>query len=197
LYKKCPKELTLPKVISNESIFQAVIKVVSEKGYPGTSTKLMAEAAGISEITLYRKFETKAGTVKAAIKHLLKDENIKEAFRYSGDVHADLSRMVSTYLEMVKHYGHFLLVLMTEIPRSDELKDILEVPLELMNNFSSLIAIYQKEGVLVEEPVQRMVSSLLGPLMYEGTMMKAMNYIDKFQIDSDLYVERFLKGRLI
>lgn len=186
----------MPKVISDEVIFKAVIKVVSEKGYPGTSTKLMAESAGISEITLFRKFDTKAGVVKAAIKHLLKDKNIKEAFHYSGNVHADLSRMVSTYLEMVKHYGHFLLVLMAEIPRSDDLKEILEVPLELMTNFSSLIALYQKEGVLVQEPVQSMMSSLLGPLMYQGTMMKAMNYINSFQIDSDLYVERFLKGRL-
>lgn len=187
----------MPKIISNESIFQAVIKVVSEKSYLGASTKLMAERAGISEITLFRKFGTKAGVVVAAIRHMLGDGRMDEMFRYSGDVRSDLSRIVSLYLQMVKKNGQFLFILMSEIPRCDELGEVLEIPLELMSNFSGLIIRYQDEGVLVRESVQESVSSLIGPLMYEGMMYNARNKMGSFQVDGDIYVEKFLTGRLL
>ena len=42
----------MPKIITDEEIYQAVMQVVSERGYAGATTKQMAEAANVSEVTL-------------------------------------------------------------------------------------------------------------------------------------------------
>lgn len=186
----------MPKMISDEHIYNAVIKTISERGFRGASTRLMAKNAGISEITLFRKYGTKVGLVKNAVRYLLDTNNIKSAFQCTGDIHADLVRIVDVYQDMVRHYGHFLVVLITEVARFDELRDIIEIPLELEGDFSKMIVTYQQKGVLREEPIQRALSSLIGPLMYEGLRYNTMNNAEFFHIDSDIFVDKYLKGRL-
>lgn len=186
----------MPKVISDERIYTAVIKTISERGYRGASAKLMAEKAGISEITLFRKYGTKAGMVKRAVRYLLENSNIETAFTYTGDVHADLTRIVDVYKNIVKQYGHFLAVLITEVVRFDELRDILEIPSELENNFSKLIVTYQQKGLLRDEPIEQALSSLIGPLMYEGLHYNTMHDSESLHIDSFIHVEKYLKGRM-
>ena len=46
----------MPKIIDDVDVFQAVMKVVSERGYTGATTREMAEAASVSEVTLFRKY---------------------------------------------------------------------------------------------------------------------------------------------
>ena len=50
----------MPKVIEDEDVYQAVIEVVAEYGYSGATTKQMADAADVSEVTLFRKYGNKA-----------------------------------------------------------------------------------------------------------------------------------------
>ena len=48
----------MPKVIKDEKIYGAVMQVVSERGYASATTKQMAELAEVSEVTLFRKYES-------------------------------------------------------------------------------------------------------------------------------------------
>ena len=43
----------MPKIVENSKIYLAVIQVVSERGYSGATTKQMADAANVSEMTLF------------------------------------------------------------------------------------------------------------------------------------------------
>jgi len=53
---------------TREKIIEAAYKCFSEKGYLGTKTREIAENAGISEVTLFRYFKTKADIFEAVIK---------------------------------------------------------------------------------------------------------------------------------
>ena len=50
-----------------ERILQATIRVYAEAGFRGTTTRRVAQAAGVNEITLFRHFGTKEALVKAAL----------------------------------------------------------------------------------------------------------------------------------
>ncbi len=55
----------MPKVIADMQIFQAVMEIIAARGYAGATTRQIAEAAGVSEVTLFRKYGSKAELVKA------------------------------------------------------------------------------------------------------------------------------------
>lgn len=44
---------------TEQKILDAALKVFSEKGYNGARTRIIAETSGFTEMTLFRKFETK------------------------------------------------------------------------------------------------------------------------------------------
>lgn len=44
---------------TEEKIMETALKIFAERGYSGAKTKVIAEKAGFSEMTLFRKFKTK------------------------------------------------------------------------------------------------------------------------------------------
>jgi TetR/AcrR family transcriptional regulator len=54
-------------VIKDEEILKAAMKIFVREGYDGATTKLIADEAGINEVTLFRKFHSKENILQAVI----------------------------------------------------------------------------------------------------------------------------------
>lgn len=48
-----------------ERVLTAAATLIAERGYGGTTTRAIAEAAGVNEVTIFRRFGTKAGVLAA------------------------------------------------------------------------------------------------------------------------------------
>lgn len=48
-----------------ERILDAAAELFAERGYAATTTRAIAERAGVNEVTLFRRFENKAGVLRA------------------------------------------------------------------------------------------------------------------------------------
>lgn len=186
----------MPKIIRDEDVFQAVLQVISERGYSGAATKQLAEAAGVSEVTLFRKYGSKAELVRQAIAHILEQTDFAAAARYTGDVQADLQRIVQAYQEAAVKHGVFILALFAELSRHPELLASMSEPLAIFQSFGALIARYQNEGMLKAEHPLHAVASLLGPLMYITIIRREKLDSSVPPLDLSLHVTRFLDGRL-
>jgi AcrR family transcriptional regulator len=111
----------MPKIVADEQVFQATRQVVIERGYTGATTKQIAEMAHISEVTLFRKYGSKAELTRRAIEAMASEIDFETAAQYTGDVTADLQRVVQLYQEMADKHGQFFYLLLAEIPRHPEL----------------------------------------------------------------------------
>ena len=69
----------MPKIVPDATIFRAAIQVVTERGYSGATTRQIAEAAGISEVTLFRKYGNKAELMKQAIAAVTGQIDVRDA----------------------------------------------------------------------------------------------------------------------
>jgi AcrR family transcriptional regulator len=185
----------MPKIIEDQTIYQSAIRVVIERGYSGATTKQIAEAAGISEVTLFRKYGNKAQLVKQAIMAMAGQIDLQTAAAYTGDVAADLLRVVETYQASAGEFGQFFYTVLLEIPRHPDLSDSLESPIELINHVGKLIARYQSDGVLVQEHPLHAVAALWGPLMATNLIRSAAPAVAPPQIDLQAHVAQFLDGR--
>lgn len=187
----------MPKIVEDEQIFQAVIKVISERGYSGATTKQMAEAAEVSEVTLFRKFENKTQLVKQAVSFIIAKTDISSAAQYTGDVYADLLRIVKAYQDTAVKHGLFVFTLFSEFSRHPELADLIDEPLSIFHCIGELIARYQTEGVLKQEYPLQAVTTLLAPVMYISTIHKAKLDSHMPALDLEKHVSSYLEGHCI
>ncbi|MEO1441928.1 MAG: TetR/AcrR family transcriptional regulator, partial [Chloroflexota bacterium] len=92
----------MPKKIYDEAVFQVVVDTLVERGYAGATTKHIAEIAGISEVSLFRKYGSKAELVLTAVRGHIFNPTANDAL-YTGDVFADLLRLVTLYDKAPEH----------------------------------------------------------------------------------------------
>jgi AcrR family transcriptional regulator len=50
---------------TGEAILQAATELFTERGYAGTTTRALAERAGVNEVTIFRRFKSKQGVLTA------------------------------------------------------------------------------------------------------------------------------------
>jgi AcrR family transcriptional regulator len=56
-----------PAPATAEKILNAASELFAERGYAATTTRAIAERAGVNEVTLFRRFENKLGILKALV----------------------------------------------------------------------------------------------------------------------------------
>lgn len=187
----------MPKVIDDEKIFDAVMQTIIERGYAGATTKVLADAANMSEVTLFRKFGSKSELVKRAIQALVEQTDFESATKYTGDIQADLMRVLQAYQGSVVIHEKFFASLFSEISHNPELADSFSQPLSLFRSIGKLLTRYQKDGVLQKEHPSHAVASLLGPLVYTAMMRSSMLGSAIPPIDLEEHISRYLEGRII
>ncbi len=187
----------MPKIIKDEEIFHSVLQVVSELGYWGATTKQMAEAANVSEVTLFRKYGSKQQLVKQAISSIINQTDFSSVAQYTGDINVDLIRIVQAYQDLAVKHGDFVSALFSEMSRDPELVDSFDEPFTIFFAIGELIARYQNEGQLKKGHPMHSIAVLLGPLMYTVMMRKMIPNANLPLLDSQSHVARYLEGHRV
>ncbi|MBC8504427.1 MAG: TetR/AcrR family transcriptional regulator [Anaerolineales bacterium] len=187
----------MPKILKDVDIYQAVIRVVTERGYAGATTKQMAEAADVSEVTLFRKYGSKPQLVKQAIAAIVEQTSIGAAADFTGDVVADLIRIVRKYSDSAVHHGQFFMILLSEMRRYPEMTELVDAPYGVFQGFAQLLKRYQQEGILRTEHPLHALAALLGPVIYTSLIRRAFPEADVPPLDLENHVGSFLEGRRI
>ncbi len=185
----------MPKIIEDVDVFQAVMQVVSERGYSGATTREMAEAASISEVTLFRKYGSKLELVKQAISHIVKQSGFDEAISYTGDLEADLRRVIEAYRLSALRHGLFFSALLADFTRHPELSESMNTPLVIFQSVARLIAKYQAEGRLRDEKPEHAVAALLGPMIFGNMVSNASGGASYPPLRVEEHLEAYLSGR--
>lgn len=186
----------MPKVVDDEKIYEAVMQTIIEHGYTGATTKMIANAANVSEVTLFRKFGSKSELIKRAIQSLVEQTDFESATQYTGDVEADLLRVLQAYQGSVVMHEKFFASLFSEMSHNPELVDSFNQPLSLFRSIGEMLSRYQEDGLLRKEHPIHAVASLLGPLIYTAMMRNVIigNIIPP--VDLKTHIDQYLKGRL-
>ncbi len=182
----------MPAPIPEERIFDAVIEVIIDVGYARATTAQIAEAAGIGEATLFRRFGDKDTLLKEALTFEV-EQFTREAVAYTGDLRTDLERVVSTYNRLLKRKGRLISEMMNELPRRPELSEVAAVPMSGIGKVTALLQRYQDEGKLKGKKPWEATLALLGPVLVTSAF-KGLNPLLPAVLEPKSYVEVFLSG---
>lgn len=182
------------RVIADEDILNATLEVMARAGYAGATTRQIAAEAGINEVTLFRRFGSKKNLLMAAIAHEAATYRAEEV-GYTGDLEADLRRVVDFYGSLMQRRGHVIIMLAAEGHRQPELLEILRGPVALFERARQVVERYQNDGVLVAESPGEAFAALVGPLLVDALFRLIVPEAAFAEPDTVRLVSLFLDGR--
>ncbi len=186
----------VPRHVPDAQVLSAAVEVVVRRGYAGATTKQIAEAADINEVTLFRRFGTKAGLLKRALLDELEHFGGAGGVEHTGDLEGDLERIVSAYAELLRRRGRLIPIVLAEVPHHPELAEVVAIPQRIIAAISALVARYQREGLLEPEPPIRTVAALLAPLLVPALLGEhSPDHAMRQPLDARAHVIAFLDGR--
>jgi AcrR family transcriptional regulator len=186
----------MPKVIDETKIFNAALDILVSHGYEGATTQKIADIAGVNEVTLFRKYGSKAGLFEKVIEHQFSDTPLNKLV-YTGDLEADLLAIVEAYMETNETYGQIIPVLLIELPRNPDLGGSFNTPWKNIQAITKIVQKYQKQGLLKNEAPLTSLSALIGPIMIRQMFLRANLNLPAPSIDPQAHVNSFLTGRKV
>lgn len=184
----------MPKVIDETKIFSTALDILIAHGYEGATTQKIAEVAGVNEVTLFRKYGSKAGLFEKVIEHQLADTPLNKLL-YTGDLEADLLAIVEAYIETNEIHGNIIPLLLIEMPRYPDLKESFNTPWKNVQGIIKIIQKYQKQGQLKDESPLACLSALIGPILTSQMLRHANLNLPIPDMDPQAHVDIFLNGR--
>lgn len=90
---------------TEKKILLAATKLFSEQGYASTSTKKIADVAGVNELTIFRHFKSKSNLLQAVIHHYAFEGYIvdKISKEITNDVKRDIEIFTRTFYMFLKN----------------------------------------------------------------------------------------------
>ncbi|WP_334071299.1 MULTISPECIES: TetR/AcrR family transcriptional regulator [Paenibacillus] len=182
---------------TKDKLMNQAIELMAEKGYKGVSTKEIAAAAGLSEMTLFRNFGSKMKLLESAIDRYHYSVEMTKIFEENilWDLKADLMMIGRVYHEMMDRNRKLFLIVL----RDEELRDIRENaqkhPLALFELLKNYFQDMQNKGEIMQTDAEdqaihfmwvnygAFMSRLLG-----GAAMSRFSIPEFIESSTDLFV---------
>lgn len=175
------------------AILDAAIACIAQFGFGGVTTRRIAEAAAVNEVTIFRRFGNKSEVLKAAFRREASFVRA-EAVYYSGDLEEDLQRIVEALWHAANRRQSTLPMILSELPRNPELREAAQQSLQVIAQITGIIQQYQQSGQLRLESPMMTFAALIGPIMFITLMNQIMAGTEAIFRPQD-YVRHFLSGR--
>lgn len=103
-----------PDASARDRILDSALKWFGEKGFDGTTTKEVADRAGVNEVTLFRLFGSKKGLFSAVIaeRSHLAEVTRTVNLEAKGSIDAQISNNIRMVLQTLRAHKHLFMVLL-------------------------------------------------------------------------------------
>jgi len=136
---------------TTERVLRAAGELFAERGYAGTTTRAIAERAGVNEVTLFRRFENKAGILRAMGERFAETAAGFSAGRQPDpeDTHATLLALAHSEISSAVENGGAAIRLAFDARTVPEVADLLgDGPKRNMEALAAYMAMRQDAGDL-------------------------------------------------
>jgi len=170
----------------------AALELLAERGYRGATTRRIAERAGVAEVTLFRRFGSKARLLAEAVRRA--GAAFEEVAAHpSGDLRADLLEMATGYRQQFEAGGATVFALAVEASRVAGLQEALREALEpRIRTIRAFFDHYQRRGELRAGEIDAMVNAFFGPIVGSAFFRQVAGRGPA--LDLEAHVDGFLRG---
>jgi AcrR family transcriptional regulator len=166
---------------TRQRIIDAAVEVGGKLGYARATTKAIAEAAGVNEVTLFRHFGTKENLFSAAIERYGGPAMVPaiEA-RFTGDYPQDMTMLGNLLMDVFLERGEMMRLLLCESVHIPEVKPVLaRNPRELRKMLARYLQSQMEKGIVKEQHPEALAQAFMG-MFFSYT-------ISLYMLDEDIH----------
>ncbi|SFI49448.1 transcriptional regulator, TetR family [Paenibacillus sp. UNC496MF] len=160
---------------TRERLMNAAVDLMAEHGYKGASTKDIAAAAGVSEMTLFRQFGSKLNMLEEAVDRYYYTVEFRKLFaeRIVWELERDLRLIGETYHELMERNSRILLIFQSESRSIPSLAErIRKHPRALQEMLTGYLEAMKEKGKLADvDPATNAASYLW---LHHGAFLSRM-----------------------
>jgi len=187
---------------TKKKIIDAAADVFTKNGYVRTTTRSIAKAAGVSEVTLFRHFENKENLMTAAMDTYGSPYVVRMIERrLTGDYSADMHMMGSVLMHVLQERAGVILFAIGESRHFPGMRKLFsKMPAQLWDMLARYLQKKMDEGVVRELHPEAAAQAFFGMFFAYAISRKAFKLGPKPEISAqeaaDQIVDIFIKGTI-
>jgi AcrR family transcriptional regulator len=159
-----------PEDETKQRIIQGAAQVFAQKGYEGATTRAIAQAAGVNEVTLFRHFGNKKNIFMAVIERFSALPGLEAVMQdqLTGDYRQDLIKLGTHFLQTMLKRRKSILMSLCTAERLPEIRDVVaQPPTEQQQMLSGYLRQQIERGVVRDLPSPELAAKTFFGMLFE------------------------------
>lgn len=129
---------------TSDRILVATLELVAQRGYAATTTRAIAEKAGVNEVTLFRQFGSKQGIIRALGESVSQTDSLGGLDDDVTDIRGALHRVAERDRQQAEHMGSFAMRLAMDAVSIPEVAEVMDSSIGPQANLAAISALFRR-----------------------------------------------------
>ena len=158
-----------------DEILAAAAEVFAQHGFRGSTTRRIADAAGVNEITLFRQFGSKEALIRESMRHMTQSVGLSKLPEAPVDPEAELTDWSESYIQHLRLRSSIIRKTMGEIEERPEMSECASyVPRKASNELCLYLTALKRDGRTTEEFDPKTAAAMLMGAIFADAMGRQM-----------------------
>jgi AcrR family transcriptional regulator len=156
-------------------ILNAACGVFAQHGFRGSTTRRIADAAGVNEITIFRQFGSKEALIREAMQHLTQSANLAALPATPVDPQRELSEWSESFIQHLRLRSSIIRKSMSEIEERPEMCECASyVPRQASTDLCDYLTALKKQGTIRVDFEPKTAAAMLMGAIFSDAMGRDM-----------------------
>ena len=162
-------------VNKRDEILSAAAGVFAQHGFRGSTTRRIADAAGVNEITIFRQFGSKEALMREAMQHLTQSANLATLPETPVDPLRELTEWSESFIQHLRLRSSIIRKTMGELEERPEMSECASyVPRQASNDLCDYLSALKRQGTARADFEPKTAAAMLMGAIFADAMGRDM-----------------------
>jgi AcrR family transcriptional regulator len=161
--------------MKRDEILTAAANVFAQHGFRGSTTRRIADAAGVNEITIFRQFGSKEALIREAMQHMTQSAGLEALPETPVDPERELTEWGNAYIQHMRLRSSIIRKTMGEIEERPEMSECATyIPRRASSELCLYFMALKRDGWVTEKFDAKSAAAMLMGAIFSDAMGRDM-----------------------